>query len=117
MKCSDPACPCVEHDSGDECTVCLRLMKELNDVTGRKYRGSSRTKGMLHGRHKTYGYEAVSKTIAHRWTRVIGTQFEWTMRPETLFNATKFDGYQAMAQIARQEAKKDDEGWVSRRSK
>lgn len=99
-----------DSEAGRGCESCAAALRHLNETAGRQYRGTPRTFAMLHQRVKDYGLANVLDTITHRWHAVHGTEWEWTMRPETLFNATKFDSYHAEVSPG-QQAKKGD-GWL-----
>lgn len=113
----DPECMVLRQNLGrpkyeapaahlDNCDPCGDAMALLRRITGAKYRGSPKTVAWLHARIEESGAEVVMATIKSRWAKVKGTSWEWTMRPETLFNATKFDGYANDRQA--QEMEKED---------
>jgi uncharacterized phage protein (TIGR02220 family) len=70
------------------------VVEHLNRATGRRYQAEGKAAGYVHARHESYGVPACLEVV-DRKTRAWLTHPKWSkfLRPETLFNATKFDAY------------------------
>lgn len=78
----------------DSCGDCKVIIDHLNKATGRRYEASGKSGGFVHARHTRHGIAPCLRVIDRKvgaWLR----HPKWTkfLRPETLFNPTKFDGY------------------------
>ncbi len=67
----------------DEC------LEHLNLVTGRSFKSSSE----LEARLKEFSVEEVKKVIEYKAKEWMGSEWQKYLRPKTLFNKTKFEGY------------------------
>lgn len=69
----------------------------LNEKSGHHYRETDVNLGFISARLKEKGVdiEGVKKMIERQCRRWLGTSQAEYLRPQTLFNATKFDGYYA----------------------
>ena len=76
------------------CPDCRAVVDHLNLKTGRRYQAEGKSAGYVHARHETYGVPACIEVI-DRKVRDWSAHPRWSnfLRPETLFNATKFDAY------------------------
>ena len=76
------------------CEDCKTVLQELNQLTGRHYRGDGTGLSNLHARHSTYSLEDCLKVVrvkAAQWLQ--DPEMSKYLRPSTLFRKTKFDGY------------------------
>jgi uncharacterized phage protein (TIGR02220 family) len=80
----------TELDQPDQAQEVLDF---LNNMTGRKFRMTAGIKGLINARLKDYSQEEIQGVIAKKCTEWVGTKWEKYLRPQTLFNATKFDAY------------------------
>jgi uncharacterized phage protein (TIGR02220 family) len=71
------------------------VLHMLNEVAGRNFRETDQNLKIIKMRLKEPGVEVqeVRKMIQRQLDMWRGTEFERFLRPETLFNATKFSGY------------------------
>lgn len=66
----------------------------LNEKTGKNYRPVESNLKVIESRlSEGYTLEDCKTVIDHQYTRWHGTKYEQYMRPATLFQASKFDGY------------------------
>lgn len=59
---------------------------------------SSANKRIINARLKEYSVQDLKDVIDTMWAKWKGTNMEFYMRPETLFNETKFQGYYASSE-------------------
>lgn len=73
------------------------VIKFLNETSGRKFRETESNISFIKARLSEPGVtmDGVKAMIVRQWKRWAGTSMEEYIRPETLFNKTKFDGYYA----------------------
>jgi uncharacterized phage protein (TIGR02220 family) len=71
------------------------VLHMLNEVAGRNFRETDQNLKIIKMRLKEPGVEVqeIRKMIQRQRDMWTGTEFERYLRPETLFNATKFSGY------------------------
>jgi uncharacterized phage protein (TIGR02220 family) len=71
------------------------VLHMLNEVAGRNFRETDQNLKIIKMRLKEPGVEVqeIRKMIQRQRDMWAGTEFERYLRPETLFNATKFSGY------------------------
>ncbi len=67
----------------------------LNSKTGKKYKADTHGTVMIIQARMNQGYELndIKKVIDNKCDEWLGTDMSKFLRPETLFNATKFEGY------------------------
>lgn len=77
------------------------IINYLNIKIGKK-RGFSLTsaanKRIINARLKEYSIQDLKDVVDVMWSKWKGSQMEFYMRPETLFNETKFQGYYALSE-------------------
>lgn len=73
------------------------VLDTLNKLSGKKFRATDTNLGFISSRLSEEGVttEGVMKMIERQCRRWAGTEQSEYLRPETLFNKTKFDGYYA----------------------
>lgn len=77
------------------------VVKELNHITGRVYKFSSAgTRKHISARLKDgYTEDDLLRVVRYQCAEWLGTKQEKYLRPETLFNQTKFENYHNEARI------------------
>jgi len=83
----------VENKSEKENVNFAKIIKHLNKKAGTKYRLGERTKTLLGARLKEYSFEDILNVIDKKYDEWKNSEMEKYLRPETLFNATKFESY------------------------
>jgi len=87
----------VEDEDEDEKEDVLEkereVLKFLNNTADRKFRLTESTKTLIGARLKDYSLDDMKRVIVNKHEQWRGTEQDKFLRPETLFNATKFDGY------------------------
>jgi uncharacterized phage protein (TIGR02220 family) len=78
---------------GEPCEGCVSILKALNDATGRHYSGNGKGRGFIHARHTEAGIPACLTVIERKAAAWLHGKMAKYLRPETLFNPTKFDAY------------------------
>lgn len=75
----------------------MEVIQFLNETSGRKFRDTDSSLRFIKERLSEAGVtiEGVKTMITRQWKRWKGSSMEEYMRPETLFNKTKFDSYYA----------------------
>lgn len=75
----------------------MEVLAYLVEKTGRNYRPTPTTLKLIRKRLAEPGVvvEEVFKMIDRQCSRWVGSDMEQYLRPSTLFNAVKFDGYYA----------------------
>ncbi len=77
------------------------IINYLNIKIGKK-KGFSLTsaanKRIINARLKEYSVQDLKDVVDVMWSKWKGSQMEFYMRPETLFNETKFQGYYALSE-------------------
>lgn len=77
------------------------VINYLNIKIGKK-KGFSLTsaanKRIINARLKEYSVQDLKDVVDIMWSKWKGSQMEFYMRPETLFNETKFQGYYALSE-------------------
>lgn len=91
------------------------IIDYLNNVLGSKYRyDNSRTNKMLNARLKNYTVEDIKKVIDFKYNEWKDNEaMKKYLRPETLFNETKFENYYNEANIKDIEQKNVPQGRVT----
>lgn len=81
--------------------VSKEVLEYLNAKTGRKYRETKHNLTFIRGRLEEEGVtvEGVKQMISRQVARWKGTDQSEFLRPETLFNPTKFDAYYAAREL------------------
>ena len=76
------------------CEDCKTVLQELNQLTGRHYRGDGNGLKNIHARHSAYSLEDCLKVIRVKVSQWVNNpEMSKYLRPSTLFGKTKFDGY------------------------
>lgn len=79
-------------------TVADAIIDYLNSVAGTKYQKTPKNRGYINARiAEGHTPEDCRRVIDNRWTIWKGTAMQEYMRPCTLFNSEKFEGYLAAA--------------------
>jgi uncharacterized phage protein (TIGR02220 family) len=103
VKYGEEATPMIKEDIVEELSkaketqagICSRIISEFNAITGRNFRNSSGTRKFILGRlNEGYGIEDllnVTQVKTNQWAN--NPKMCVYLRPETLFNATKFPSY------------------------
>ena len=71
----------------------VELVRTLNIHSGRNFKPVPSTTKLIRSRMKEYGVMEIAEVIERKCKEWKGTKMEQYLRPETLFNATKFAGY------------------------
>jgi len=80
----------------------------LNSKTGKNFKSDSEAnKKFIAARLKSYSIEHIKMVVDLKTKEWLGTNMEKYLRPETLFNATKFEGY--VNELSKKEQMTDDE--------
>lgn len=70
------------------------IIEYLNEKASKNFKATSEAnKKFINARLKDYSEEELKKVIDQKVKDWLGTDFEKYLRPSTLFNATKFEGY------------------------
>ena len=74
--------------------VCTEIIDYLNEKTSSRYRSTESTKKLIRARmEEGFAKEDFFTVIDNKVRSWKGTEWEKYLRPQTLFNATKFQGY------------------------
>jgi uncharacterized phage protein (TIGR02220 family) len=76
---------------------CIAILRIMNEKTGRNYRAVTPN---LRARVRESGRDACEKVVRFKSAEWLGTEQEQYIRPTTLFQPSKFDGYLAAAEYA-----------------
>lgn len=83
-----------EPDIPRDSTIYLEIVKHLNTKTGRSFRMAPSLRRLIKGRlSEKYSFMDFKKVIDIKTKQWKGTDMEKYLRPSTLFQASKFDGY------------------------
>jgi uncharacterized phage protein (TIGR02220 family) len=69
------------------------VLNYLNEKTGRSYRLTDTNRSLINARLQNYSVAEITNVIDAKSTEWRGTDMDKYLRPNTLFNATKFDNY------------------------
>lgn len=83
------------------------IINYLNEKTGAKFRYCESNNKFIRARLKDYSIDEIKAVIDAKVAEWKGTTMEKYLRPETLFNATKFESY-AGSVLANMEKQKSD---------
>ncbi len=83
----------IEKDEEKE-KIITEIVVYLNEKSKSDYRpGTKKTRELISARLDTYSADEIKKVIDIKCAEWLGTEQEKYLRPETLFNATKFENY------------------------
>lgn len=101
---------CVKESKKDKdkkYQECVQVIEYLNNKCGTRYRASESNMKFIRARLKDYKIEDLFAVIDKKCKEWKGTNMQMYLRPETLFNATKFESYLNQT-ICNQGGKKGD---------
>ena len=88
----------VAIDRTTDTTTADAVIDYLNTIAGTKYQKTPKNRGYINARiAEGHTPEDCRRVIDNRWTVWKGTAMQEYMRPCTLFNSEKFEGYLAAA--------------------
>ena len=86
--------PINKTDSNTYIGVCTEIISYLNEKTSSRYRSTDTTKKLIRARmEEGFTKEDFFTVIDNKVKTWKGTEWEKYLRPSTLFNASKFQGY------------------------
>ncbi len=84
--------------------VCTEIIDYLNEKTASRYKATKPTKEFIHARmEEGFTKEDFFTVIDNKVASWKGTEWEKYLRPQTLFNATKFQGYLNEKEFSKQQ--------------
>lgn len=82
-----------KNDKDKKYQECVQVLDYLNNKCGTRYRTSESNMKFIRARLKDYKIEDLFAVIDKKCKEWKGTNMQMYLRPETLFNATKFETY------------------------